>query len=238
MNDFLKSLRSGKKDKRFDKNRKPYNPNYNNNYPGGYRGEKNGNLKKTNFKGIEESLEEIRPVLAQIAKNSEQRVIVEKRKAKAMEDLAIVLRIYLNLPLPPVEEEPVEDLPVSELISAPETLETPETLEAQEDMETLEDMEAQEYMETQEIDNEEPSIAAAEKKEEIKPSARSVKSARAAKKENRQKVLDIITTMRDNGSTYNEIAMHLESQNIPTFSRKGKWHAQTIHRVCRSLENK
>ena len=49
----------------------------------------------------------------------------------------------------------------------------------------------------------------------------------------REAVLDIILTMRDEGATYGKIADYLEEENIPTFSRKGKWHAQTIHRVCR-----
>jgi hypothetical protein len=48
----------------------------------------------------------------------------------------------------------------------------------------------------------------------------------------RENVLNTIYAMRDSGDTYTQIASHLESENIPTFSGKGKWHAQTIHRIC------
>ena len=46
-----------------------------------------------------------------------------------------------------------------------------------------------------------------------------------------EKIVQIIHEMCDLGSTYNEIAQYLENKNIPTFSGRGKWHAQTIHRL-------
>lgn len=48
----------------------------------------------------------------------------------------------------------------------------------------------------------------------------------------REIVLNNIYSMRDNGATYTQIAAQLESESVPTFSGKGKWHAQTIHRIC------
>jgi hypothetical protein len=48
-------------------------------------------------------------------------------------------------------------------------------------------------------------------------------------------ILGIISSMRREGSTYNEIATHLDSLNLPTFSGRGKWHAQTIHRLCQAV---
>lgn len=50
--------------------------------------------------------------------------------------------------------------------------------------------------------------------------------------EERKKVIRIIRTMRKKGTTYDQIADYLEKENIPTFSHKGQWHAQTIHRLC------
>jgi len=47
----------------------------------------------------------------------------------------------------------------------------------------------------------------------------------------RENIIQIIHEMYDVGSTYNEIAQYFENNNIPTFSRRGKWHAQTIHRL-------
>jgi hypothetical protein len=53
--------------------------------------------------------------------------------------------------------------------------------------------------------------------------------------EYRQRVLQVIIQMREAHATYEEIASHLELQNMPTFSGRGAWHAQTIHRICQQL---
>ncbi len=46
-------------------------------------------------------------------------------------------------------------------------------------------------------------------------------------------ILDIINTMRDQGTTFAVIADYLKEKGIPTFSGRGEWHAQTIHRLCK-----
>jgi hypothetical protein len=48
----------------------------------------------------------------------------------------------------------------------------------------------------------------------------------------RDEVIDLIVGLREGGMTYKEIAQRLEDENIPTFSGKGAWHAQTVHKVC------
>ncbi len=48
----------------------------------------------------------------------------------------------------------------------------------------------------------------------------------------RDEVMEIVYTMRDNGATYDEVAQHLIKLGQPTFSGRGEWHAQTIHRLC------
>ena len=45
-------------------------------------------------------------------------------------------------------------------------------------------------------------------------------------------VIKIMKKLRKKGGTYKEIANFLNENNIPTFSNKGHWHAQTIHRLC------
>lgn len=50
----------------------------------------------------------------------------------------------------------------------------------------------------------------------------------------RRGVIKIMKKLRRKGSTYKEIAIFLNERGIPTFSNKGKWHAQTIHRLCSS----
>ncbi len=48
----------------------------------------------------------------------------------------------------------------------------------------------------------------------------------------RKAILNIIKKLRKKGGTYKEIAVFLNAKSIPTFSNKGNWHAQTIHRLC------
>ena len=48
---------------------------------------------------------------------------------------------------------------------------------------------------------------------------------------NRKKVMAIISDLRNKGETFDQIALHLEKENVQTFSGKGQWHAQTIHRL-------
>ena len=46
-------------------------------------------------------------------------------------------------------------------------------------------------------------------------------------------ILTIIRTMRKKGATFAIIADYLKEKGIPTFSGRGEWHAQTIHRLCK-----
>ncbi len=47
----------------------------------------------------------------------------------------------------------------------------------------------------------------------------------------KQEILDLIKRLRDENMTYEEVADYLDKNNIPTFSGRGRWHAQTIHRL-------
>jgi hypothetical protein len=46
-------------------------------------------------------------------------------------------------------------------------------------------------------------------------------------------ILSIIRNMRNQGATFSIIADYLKEKGMPTFSGKGEWHAQTIHRLCK-----
>ena len=48
----------------------------------------------------------------------------------------------------------------------------------------------------------------------------------------RRDAIKIMKKLRKKGATYKEIAHFLNEKEIPTFSNKGHWHAQTIHRLC------
>ena len=47
----------------------------------------------------------------------------------------------------------------------------------------------------------------------------------------KQEVLDLIDKLRDENMTSEEVAAYFTENNIPTFSGRGRWHAQTIHRL-------
>lgn len=46
-------------------------------------------------------------------------------------------------------------------------------------------------------------------------------------------ILSIIRNMRNQGATFSIIADYLQEKGMPTFSGRGEWHAQTIHRLCK-----
>lgn len=48
----------------------------------------------------------------------------------------------------------------------------------------------------------------------------------------KREIIKLMKKLRKKGGTYKEIAAFLNEKEIPTFSNNGKWHAQTIHRLC------
>jgi len=48
----------------------------------------------------------------------------------------------------------------------------------------------------------------------------------------RDEVMEKIHTMRENGKTFDEVAKFFVEIGQPTFSGRGDWHAQTVHRLC------
>jgi hypothetical protein len=51
----------------------------------------------------------------------------------------------------------------------------------------------------------------------------------------KDEILDTIRSLREKGATFAQIADYLTQKGMPTFSGKGQWHAQTIHRLCRKM---
>jgi len=49
----------------------------------------------------------------------------------------------------------------------------------------------------------------------------------------KDEILLLIRTMRKNEATFGAIAEYLKEKRIPTFSGRGEWHAQTVHRLCK-----
>jgi phosphotransacetylase len=51
----------------------------------------------------------------------------------------------------------------------------------------------------------------------------------------KKKVINKIKSLKRKGATYKEIADYLNTNNIPTLSRSGKWYTQTVHRIYQDL---
>jgi Recombinase len=49
--------------------------------------------------------------------------------------------------------------------------------------------------------------------------------------DHQKQVVRIIAERRNEGETLEQIAAYLREQDIPTLSGRGKWHAQTAHRL-------
>lgn len=49
----------------------------------------------------------------------------------------------------------------------------------------------------------------------------------------KDEILSLIRSMRKKEATFAAIADYLKEKGIPTFSGRGAWHAQTVHRLCK-----
>jgi hypothetical protein len=243
MNDFLQSLRNGQAEKqRAPKTRKSYDNSYHyssgprfHNYSGGYQNTRNQQMKRPpvahqagNQAPVDENLttsmladaiENLSVHIETLAKNQEFLINAQERAADMMERQALAIeRIvsHLNIASYPPEQE---DLPENDA-----------------DERTF----AHHYV----TPRKETPVAETPVEEEAKPAKQvirrrkkivSKKPAAATPSGNllsREVVMEIIHTMREEGATYDQVASHLVSLGQPTFSGRGEWHAQTIHRLC------
>lgn len=217
MNDFLHNLRT--KNKRFDGNRRQY-PNSQ------YQDRRNGkdNRSKPN-QAVNAALEQLSLTLTEnlpliksllegisenqksLAKAEERRAGAEERKAAVMETVVEIVKQWGdgNLNLPDLNK--INFSEVSELETNTEKNDDDEPLTTDDSTICSEP-------------SEEPTLAA---------------ELHSPEELSREQVLDIISKMRREGSTYELIARHLDSREIPTFSRKGKWRGQTIHRLYQKM---
>ncbi len=246
MNDFLQSLRNGQAEKpRAPKTRKNYDNSYHyttqrfNSYGGGYQNTRSQNAKRPPLPALQsgnglpmdetsvtsmlaEAIENLSSHIETLAKNQDYLINVQERTADMLERQAIAI------------ERIVEHLNIAPGLS---------------DEESMEENEPERVFEHHYVTPQKPEpapIASVEAKieplEPEKPAIRIRKKVVAEKpKENvstetpllgRDAVMDIIHTMRSQGATFDQVAARLIELGQPTFSGRGEWHAQTIHRLC------
>ena len=230
MNDFLQSIRNGSYSKDTSKPRyngansqnqsqrprRAYEPNGN----GNYMRNNNNNIERkfrprTGVEGIasdDNTMTTIKDTLQTILTNQEAAMLVAQRKAVAEERTAVALEfIAQHIGKLSGETFVPKTEPVS--VSVVESAVVPEIIEV---MEVMDSCDEQTVVE-------EPELII------------SVKQTETQSTMDKDDILNVIASMRREGSTYNEIASHLDELNLPTFSGRGKWHAQTIHRLCQTV---
>jgi hypothetical protein len=214
MSDFLHNLRA-KQNKRYDGNRRNY-PNQQ------YQDRRNGkDNRKQQFamasavetlsSTLTENLPVLKTVLETIATNQDKLARVQERRAKAEERKAEALETIAQF----AGQLAVSgmNLPVFETKSRVE--------DAEEDLERH----AGTATETEpEKVTEEISADSSYDEEELEEETIT-----------RDDILNMICGLREEGMTYDQIANQLEEEAVPTFSGKGKWRGQTVHRLYQKM---
>ena len=212
MNDFLHSLRSNK-DKRFDRNRRNYeSPGYRSNdrmnrsdsrRKGSYRSQQNEQAQA--YAAINKLLPTIKTLLESLNDDRRKLIEAEERKASAMEAIAAFLKQLSGVT--------GDALPVLESI---ESFCENDTCEAVRDEAALVSQDA--------------GIQAEEK--QVSPDVKaSASEADSPKPMQRDDLTTMILNLREQGFSYEKIARHLEENQIPTISGRGKWRGQAVSKL-------
>ena len=174
---------------------------------------------------LKKAAPEIKDRLDEISHSQKRLADAEERKAAALERIALCFQGGTPVDATPIESSvtPVSEFePVSEASPASEPVAgiVHESKPAPES-EALSEKQASTL--DQAAENPLPPLDA--------PPVSTIRAK--ATDDDRTRALQIIQKMYQKDATYNQIALRLEEENLPTFSGRGKWHAQTIHRLLK-----
>lgn len=224
MSEFLQNLRA-KQNKRFDGNRRQYpNPQYQDRR----NGKDNRKQQQAVATAVEtlsatlvENLPIIKTILEGMSENQKMLAEAEYRRARAEEHKAALMENIFEYAKQWLCSNPdfsgIEAIKTK--IEVPGDMNTPmevENLGTESENFIAQPQELQENVDLQSQSHETP-----ENIDSQTPS--------------REEVLTKIYNLRDNGLTYDQIAKQLETEEIPTFSRKGRWRGQTVHRLYQKM---
>ncbi len=259
MNDFLQNLRNGQAEKqRPQKTRKSYDSSHQYANPrfhsyGGYQNGRNQHMKRPSAQPqngnqssaddnlvtsmLAEAIETLSSHIETLGKNQDVMIKAQKKTANMLErQVNAVERIlkHLNIaPLPeaaPEKEKTVKETFENHYVTSPKIkseTSVPSKTSSNSPVKNIKSVKPVKPVTS--VTSVKPVIRRRKKIVEKK----SAKTASAnGKLLGREAVMNIIYTMRDEGVTFGEIAAHLVELNQPTFSGRGEWHAQTIHRLC------
>ncbi len=261
MNDFLQSLRNGQAEKqRTPKTRKNFDNSYHyssgpryHSYGGGggYQNTRNQQMKRPpaqhqtgnqnpsddnlSTSMLADAIETLSAHIETLAKNQEFLINAQERSADMMERQAIAIERIVNH---------------LNIASAPQEMQEEMQQENDADQKTFE----HHYVTSQKEEIEMPAPKRKPVAKKAKPAVKKAKQVKQAKQVirrrkkivtekpqkqapqgdllSRDEVMEIIETMREDGATFDQVASRLVELGQPTFSGRGEWHAQTIHRLC------
>ena len=258
MNDFLQSLRNGQAEKpRTPKTRKNFDNSYHSNtsrfnsyggggYPTNNRapqmkrpmpsggGQAHGNQapEDPNTVLLADILENLGTQVDILIKNQEYMITIQERTADLLQRQADAIEVImdrLNL-APEMDIAPTfEHHYVSSQASDEDEIDG-----TVEDLLKAEMVEEERRKVTVQNTNQDDNVVKKRRKIVATPTLTPVESSPgdAVELMPREEIMEIINSMREQGATYDQVAKQLIDLGQPTFSGRGEWHAQTIHRLC------
>ncbi len=245
MNDFLQSLRNGQTEKqRTPKTRKNYDNSYHYTslprFPsyGGYQNTRNQHMKKppaphqagnqlpvedtSTTSILAEAIENLSSHFETLIKNQDDLINTQERTVDMLERQAIAIeRIVDHLNIAPVKK----------LIYQKNSVSNKKTFEHHYVTSQKPKPDITTPVETP-VENIEPKKSIIRKRKKVVAKKIEETASTDPKLLNRKTVMDIIHSMRADGATFDQVASRLIELGQPTFSGRGEWHAQTIHRLC------
>ncbi len=248
MNDFLQSLRNGQVEKtRTPKTRKNSDNSYHytstprfHSY-GGYQNHRNQAIKRpsphyqtgnqsqnddvSTTSLLAEAIENLNNHVEGLAKNQDYLITIQERTADLIERQAIAIeKIVDHLNIAPRQQTEPEKQKTLQKTFKPlyASHEKPESEIGEPDKNIAPPEQAVEPAKPKK-----PVVRRRRKKVVAKQAAPADKKLLS-----REAVMDIIHSMRAKGDTFDMVASRLVELGQPTFSGRGEWHAQTIHRLC------
>ncbi len=186
-----------------------------------------------------------------LAAAHERRAAAEERKADSLEEIAEYLRV---IAVPPITDDAFQDEqyqavePVEEVFAKPVPQPVRQAApQAFQESDPVVPVKKRRGRKPKALKLAEEKAAAEKRAAADAPEEKKVKVLKRTKAEKlkiadteagkaeimpREAVMEIVNTMRKNGATFDQVAQHLVALGQPTFSGRGEWHAQTVHRLC------
>jgi hypothetical protein len=255
MNDFLQSLRNGQAEKqRTPKTRKNYDNSYHYTNPprfqsyGGYPNNRHQQMKRppvshpqgnqppmqddsTVIAMLAEAIESLSRHVETLANNQDYLVTIQERTANMLERQVIAIeKIVGHLNIGPGSDHPAQK---DETIKQPLKHNYTTSAEPEAERSSVKPAKTKvTKVKVPKVKMVEPAKPAVKRRKKIVSGKVTDNADTDSKLMTREAIMNIIHTMRKEGATYDQVADRLMKLGQPTFSGRGEWHAQTIHRLC------